>query len=154
VSQGEEPTRSSLEWTDHGNGFWTTTGPTGTHWEIRDFGSAGPKRFGITVEHWDNPDWSASTLEDAKTLTAEVDARPPIQESEQISDRTVVTPEPGDEYVAYQTATPAPVGPCSCGAKQRAEAVKPQRGSPEWWDDPSAYWRCPDCGRHRGDVAV
>ena len=152
MSSAREPLRSLLEWADHGNGFWTAVGPTDTHWEIRDFGRAAPDRFGITVEHWDHPDWWAPTLEAAKDLAAEIDARPPIPESEWVPDRTVVVPEPRDEYVAYPTSTAPPEGPCSCGSDRTPDAVKPRRESPEWWNDSSAFWRCPECGRHRADV--
>lgn len=154
MSRADGPARSPLVWTDHGNGFWTTTGPTGTHWEVRDFGSGAPDRFGVTVEHWDRPDWWAPTLEDAKALAAEIDARPPVPPAEQIPDRIVVSPEPGDEYVIVTPATMAPEGPCACGERKAPVPVKPRRETPEWWDDPSAYWRCPACGRHRGDVEV
>lgn len=154
MTPAEQPARSPLTWTDHGNGFWTAVGPTETHWEIRDFGSGAPGRFGITVQYWDHPDWWAPTLEDAKALAAEIDARPPIPESEQVPDRVVVIPEPGNEYLAYATSTNPPTEPCACGTKLAPEPVKPRRESPEWWDDPSAFWRCPACGSHRGDVAV
>jgi len=153
VSRVKKPARSSLVWTDHENGFWSTMGSDETHWEIRDYGRAAPQRFGITVAHWDHPDWWAPTLEEAKALAAEVDARPPIPESEQVPDRIVVIPEPGSEYVAYSTTTRPPAGACSCGTDCPAEAVKPRRESPEWWDDPSAFWRCPACGTYRGDAS-
>lgn len=89
-----------------------------------------------------------------EALAAEVDARPLIPASEQVPYRTVVVPELGAEYVAYETATPAPVGPCSRGSERSAEVVKPRRESPERWDDSSAFWRCPTYGTHRDDVAV
>lgn len=147
-----EPARSSLRWTDHGNGFWTATGPTGTHWEIRDFGRAAPERYGITVAHWDHPDWWALNLDAAKALAAEIDARPPIPESEQIDERPVVMPEPGREYDAYTTTERPPAGRCRCGSLLAPHPVKPSRQSPEWWDDPSPYWKCPACGAYRAGI--
>ncbi len=61
-------------------------------------------------------------------------------------------PEPGAEHAAYATKATPPEGPCQCGSVATPLAVKPVRESPDWWDDPSAFWRCPDCGQHRGDV--
>lgn len=143
--------RPGLQWTEHDGRYWTAAGATDTHWEIRDSGIDG-QRFSVTVAHWDHPDWWAATLEAAKELAAEVDARPPIPQSEWIVDPVVVVPKPGEEHEEYATNAAPPEGPCQCGAVASPLAVKPRRGSAEWWDDPSAFWRCADCGGHRGDV--
>jgi hypothetical protein len=38
----------------------------------------GEQRYGCVVAQWDKPDWYTSSLEEAKKLCEEVDARPPI----------------------------------------------------------------------------
>ena len=146
------PMRSALHWTADAGKRWTTVGPTGTHWEIADHGHDGSRRYAITVAHWDHPDWWAPSLEAAQKLVAQLDARAPMPESEQVVERDVIVPEPGDEYVAYSTRKAPPDGPCKCGSIAPPAAVKPRRETTEWWDDPCAFWRCPDCGWHRGYV--
>lgn len=146
--------RSDLRWTDHHNGFWSATGPTGTHWEIREFGYRGAMQFGITVAHWDHPDWWASTLHDAMDLAAEIDARPPIPEDEWVEDRPYVPVAEGEDYaVPYDTALPPPTTACpSCASDATAVAMKPRRHTAAWWDDPLPFWRCPACGAERGSL--
>jgi len=130
--------RSHLDWTDHRGRWWTAIGPTGTHWEIRDFAADGSMRFGIIVAHWDHPDWWAATLEEAQDLAAEFDARPPVPESECVEDRPYVHVAEGeDTTVPFETTLSPPDSPCpSCASRARAAAVKPRRHTLEWWDDP------------------
>ena len=137
---------------EHDGRRWTAVTLAGKHWEIRDLGDDGPRRFSVTVAHWDRPDWWAATLDAAKDRAAEVDGRPPIPQSKRVVERAVVTPEAGDEYVAYTTSAAPPEGTCECGSAAVATAVKPRDGSAEWWDDPHAFWRCPGCGGYRGDI--
>jgi len=146
--------RSGLDWTDHGGGSWTSVGPSCTHWEIREFAGGGSTRFGITIAHWDHPDWWAATLEEARDLAAEIDARPPVPESERVEDRPYVHVAEGEDSTApFETALSPPDSPCPyCACRARAEAVKPRRHTLEWWDDPLPYWRCPACGYARGDL--
>lgn len=116
------------------------------------FGFSGDMRFGITVAHWDHPDWWAGTLQEAKDLAAEIDARPPIPEEEWIDEVPVVEAPPGDEYFPYETADDPPADPCRCGSAEPAVSIKPRRQTVAWCQDPSAFWRCPSCGAHRRDV--
>lgn len=37
----------------------------------------------------------------------------------------------------------------ACNSTSRPLWVKPIRNTPEWWDDPSPYWLCGDCGALR-----
>lgn len=55
-----------------------------------------------------------------------------------------------DEELYATTATP-PAGPCECGSTTMPVAMKPRRGS-AWWDDPSPFWRCAQCGQYRGEI--
>jgi hypothetical protein len=149
-----DPPRSNLCWTDHHNGFWTATGPTGIPWETREFGYDGDMRFGITVAHWDHPDWWARTLQEAKSQAAEIDARPPIPPEEWVNERPCVAVGDGEDYaVAYETALAPPSSACpSCGSTAAAIAMKPRRHTAAWWDDPLPFWRCPTCESERGSL--
>lgn len=133
-----------LRWTDEGDGRWTTTGSNDTFWEIDRKGDS----FAITIAHWDRPDWWANSLEEAKLLVSEVDARPPIPESERKTEPFV----PGSATVAYATSNVPPAGSCACGSATPPEAVKPAHATSDWWEDPAAYWRCPACEAGRGYV--
>ncbi|MFN8174418.1 MAG: HD domain-containing protein [Solirubrobacteraceae bacterium] len=146
----EKPPASELAWTAHNNGSWTATGPTGTEWEITEHGTGG--RFGITVARWDHPDWWAASLQEAKGLAAEIDARPPVPEEDWVVEKPVVEPAPGKEHVPVPTSLPPPPGVCRCGSAEPPVSVKPRRHTVEWWDDPLPFWRCPACGAYRGDV--
>lgn len=147
-----QPARTPMEWAKAGTGRWTSVGADGTDWEIVDDGPNGPKRFAITIARWDRPDWWAPTLNEAQLLAAEIDARPPIPPEERITEGRAVMPPPGDEHVPYPTATAPPSGPCECGSLEVPAAVKPRALSSAWWDDPSAFWKCPACDRYRCDV--
>jgi hypothetical protein len=52
----------------------------------------------------------------------------------------------------YGTSATPPATPCECGATAIPTAMKPQRGTADWWDDPSPYWQCPACGQYRGAI--
>lgn len=141
---------AGLRWTDHDSGFWSATGRTGTDWEIQWFPAS--ERYGITVAHWDHPDWWAGTLEEAKRMAAEIDARPPIPPEEWIDEKPLVEYE-GDQCEPWETQKRPLVDPCpDCGSAEEPEPVKPRKQTVQWWDDPSPYWRCPGCGSSRGDV--
>lgn len=62
-----------LEWREHGpHGMLIATDPRGKSWDIqRHRGS-----FGLTVAQWDRPDWWLETEELARTMAAEIVARP------------------------------------------------------------------------------
>jgi hypothetical protein len=63
-----------MTWEKGITGAWAT-GRSGTHWEIA---KASNGRYGITIAHWDRPDYYADTLEDAKQLCDVIDSRPPF----------------------------------------------------------------------------
>lgn len=43
--------------------------------------------------------------------------------------------------------------PCqSCGSDARPLVRKPRPGSVAWWDDPSCYMGCADCGHYLADL--
>jgi hypothetical protein len=45
--------------------------------------------------------------------------------------------------------------PClSCGSTKRPVKRKPRFGSASWWDDPSVYVGCADCGRYLADLPI
>ena len=45
--------------------------------------------------------------------------------------------------------------PCpECGSNAAPVKRKPPRESPEWWDDPSVYFGCADCGRYLADLPI
>ena len=52
--------------------LWLANGPTGTGWAVV------PERgrLGIIVANWDRPDWVCASVEDAKRIAEEIDARP------------------------------------------------------------------------------
>ncbi len=139
---------SELRWVK-GRGSWTAIGPTGTHWEIvrRSQGHD----YAIHVAHWDKPDWTAETLEEAMRLVAEIDARPPIPPEQQILEQGPVVQVEGDQFASFDDVPPpSSWADCSsCGSSACPERVKPIHGTYEWWSDPVAIWRCPDCRRER-----
>jgi hypothetical protein len=47
----------------------TARGASGIHWEIHDGGM-------ITIAQWDRPDWACASMEQAKRVAEEIDARP------------------------------------------------------------------------------
>ncbi|MDQ3609701.1 MAG: hypothetical protein M3459_12495 [Actinomycetota bacterium] len=136
--------QSELTWTE-GGGSWTAVGRDGTHWEIIRSGE--DVEYYIYVAHWDRSDWSAGTIEEAKRLVAEIDARPPIPPEEQIPEQWPVLEVEGDQFAEFNDEPP-PISwtDCrSCGSSRQPERVKPIRHTPKWWFDPDAVWRCPDC---------
>lgn len=36
-----------------------------------------------------------------------------------------------------------------CQSEEPPALVKPERGSVNWWDDPSWFWICPECAKCR-----
>jgi hypothetical protein len=139
---------SDIHWVRSG-GSWTATGRDGTHWEIvrRSQGH----RYAIYVARWDKPDWTAETLEEAKRLVAEIDARPPISLEQPIPDPGPVVQVEGDPFASFDDVPPpSSWADCeSCGSSACPERVKPIKCTYEWWTDPAAIWRCPDCRRER-----
>ncbi len=61
-----------LEWELYPSGSWWATDERGADSEIAEAGES----FGITIARWDRPDWYVETHELAKSLAAEVVARP------------------------------------------------------------------------------
>ncbi len=71
-----------MDWERTGD-RWNAVGADGfTAWEIVPAGG----RWGIIVAHWGRPDWYADTVEDAKKLAEEIDARPPIPPEQWVID--------------------------------------------------------------------
>lgn len=72
VRAGEEARRGGpFAWRKSRN-LWLANGRTGTEWAVV------PERgrFGIIVAGWDRPDWVCASVEDAKWIAEEIDARP------------------------------------------------------------------------------
>jgi GTP pyrophosphokinase len=92
------------------------------------------------------PWFSTSGPAQTSELPSPGDRSPPA------ADWPAITPKPGAEYTPHATSATPPAELCECGSSAPPLALKPQRGSAEWWDDPSAFWRCPECGRYRGDA--
>ena len=151
-ASGPAVPRPALQWSEHSGGYWTGVGARDTHWEARDGGTDGPQRFSITVAHWVHLDWWVPTLEDANELAAEVDGRPPVPASEWVVDRAIVAPKTDEEDEPYATRTAPPAAASECGSTVPPQAVKPRRGSTDWWDDPSGFWKCTSCGAFRGGI--
>ena len=63
-----------LEWQEasYCSGMLIAKDYRGTAWDI----TAARSAFGVTIAQWDRPDWWVETLELAKTLVAEIVARP------------------------------------------------------------------------------
>lgn len=47
----------------------------------------GENRYGCTVANWDRPDWYASSLEEAKVICEEVEARPSVPKEQWIAEK-------------------------------------------------------------------
>jgi hypothetical protein len=64
-----------MKWIQLSETHWAATGREGVAWDIHKAGS----RFECFVAQWDWPDWTAESLEEAKRICEEVDARPPAE---------------------------------------------------------------------------
>lgn len=71
-----------MEWTQVSEDHWVATGRDGTAWEVVPWAG----RYGCIVAQWGKPDWYADSLEAAKALCEEIDARPPIPREQMVEE--------------------------------------------------------------------
>jgi hypothetical protein len=83
-----------VDWVKSDNAeIWTATGRTGTQWDIVSTG----RGYGVIVANWNNPDWYAPTLDEAKQIAEERDAAPPIP-----PDQWVAEPVGDDSWMSRE----------------------------------------------------
>lgn len=103
------------------------------------------------------PEWWFATLDEAKAKAEQINCSAPVYNGEEdwrpglwpavVSDGEQVRPLPG------QPKPPKSARRChSCRSIRRPVAVEPLQFTEPWWNDPSAFWRCPGCGASRGDL--
>jgi hypothetical protein len=152
-----------LDWREPGEGVWTGRNrsisfriirrPSGIPWRRRLTG----RTVRLVLEGDHVPEWWCRTADEAKRKAEEINKSAPFYGDEGRPNYWPIVVSDGDQVRALtdQPEPPTSVLVCnSCGSSKRPVAFKPLRCTIEWWDDPSAYWRCPACGGSRAETSA